>query len=147
MGIGELQSRIWQLEDEIRILQRELNEGKDFLESFSLKMNQNVEEICRRYGVNEKAAATRLNATYADRLAGLIQENYGVNRRLEIAEEMSDGIVHKAKRRITNIEDEISHKRSMISSLQAEIRRIQEEEARAARAAREAELARLKANS
>ena len=60
---------------------------------------------------------------------------------------MSDGIVHKAKRRIANIEDEIRHKRSMISSLQAEIRRIQEEEARAARAAREAELARLKANS
>ena len=141
MGIGELQSRIWQLEDEIRSLQRELDEGRVFLESFSVKMQENVDEICRRYKVNTKAQCMRLNATYSERLAGKIQDNYSVSRRLEIGDEMSDGIYNKAKRRIAYLEDEIRNRRNMISSLQAEIRRIQEEEARAYR---EAQLAAAK---
>ncbi len=139
MGIGELQARIWQLEDEIRVLQRELDEGRDFITSFTIKVDQNIDEICRRYAVNNKAEALRQNATYANRLAGKIQENYSVSRRLEIDEEMTEGIIRKARNRISIIEEEISRRRNVISSLQNEISRIQEEESRAAR---EAELAR-----
>ena len=137
-SISDLQCRIGQLEEEIRILQRERELGEDFIYEVKRGASHNEEEFDRRNHLALTAGDKRGRASFADKLMYKIQHNYGQSRR-QMTGDYASSMLNKAYNRIDEIDRSIANKRSQISSLQAEIERIrtaEEEERRRREASR-----------
>lgn len=127
--ISYLQSRISQLEDEIRKLERERNNGEELIDDVTIKKNKNLEEMQRKRNTVRRMDDLRNSAPYADAVIGRLLDIYNDYRGGEL-DSAAQSIINKAHDRINTINYEIQCKRNEISSCYARIEAIRAEEER-----------------